>query len=150
MKRSLLILSIILTSFLTVKTQTSEPISQLTPVSSNIGKFSKRLPSNNNRLINTDNLKFNVSAEPINLPNNKKGVAITIKTIYNELVFENIGDVPTTNIRIYGRITSRDKITDGFFEEKLSKSVEISVLKKNLTKKQDYTEYLNCLKETIK
>lgn len=135
MKQLLLILFVALCSCFVVNAQTSDQVSQLTRVASNIGKFSKRLPPDRNRIINEDNLKFNFLTETINLPDNKKGVAVTIKTIYNEVVFENISDKPTARLNIYGRITSEDKTTDGFFEEKISESAEVSDLtKKNLKK----------------
>lgn len=135
MKKFLLILFISFTSFLVLaKAQTLGTVSQLTPVASNIGRFSKRLPANRNLIINKDNLKFEVLTESINLPDNKKGVAVTIKTIYNEVVFENISDKVTARLEIYGRITSEDKTIDGFFEERLSENVKVADLTKGLNK----------------
>ena len=49
------------------------------PVASNIGKFSERLPAVRNRIINSDNLKFEVAAEITNLPNNEKELLLLFK-----------------------------------------------------------------------
>ena len=125
MKNILLSLFIFLMFFpVLANAQNSITVSQLIPVASNIGKFSKRLPANRNRIINRDNLKFEIAADSVNLTDNKKGVAVTIKTIYKEVVFDSIGGKLTGRLNIYGRITSDEQTTDGFFEERLSENVE--------------------------
>ena len=122
--------------------QTSETVSELTPVPSNIGEFSKRLPVVRNKIINSDNLKFTVSTELVNLSDNKKGITIVIQVPYKELVFESISGKETTRVSVYGRITSKDKTVDGFFEEKLSEAVDIKELidvsNKNVTWRKVY------------
>lgn len=111
MKSIIFIFFLFAIAFRFVDAQTSETISELTPVPTNVGKFVGRLSGKN--------LKFNAKIELIDLPDGKKGVVVTIKTNYNELPFEPIGGKPTARMTIYGRITSKDKKTDGFFEEKL-------------------------------
>lgn len=135
MKRFLLLIFICLISFTVVRTQTSETVSHLIPVASNIGKFSKRLPKLSDRVINKDNLKFLVSAMPVNLPDNKEGVAITIQASSNDVSFEDIGGDPTARLKIYGRITSKDDKTDGFFEEKIEEIATIDELVNSIDKK---------------
>lgn len=128
MIRICLILSICFLSFSVVFAQSNETVSLLIPVPSNIGKFSKRLPPNRNRFIEKDNLKFEISVEPVNSPNNRKAIAVEIKTTYKELVFENIGGNETARLKFYGRITSKDKTTDGFFEEHLEELANVDDL----------------------
>ncbi len=115
-----IIFLIFLFSFVIANAQTSETISELTPVPSNVGKFSGRLPGKK--------LKFDVKVEFINLPDKKNGIALTIQTHYNELIFESIGGKPTSRLSVYGRIISNDKKIDGFFEEKITTSIEIDDL----------------------
>lgn len=129
-----LFLSVYLFSFSVVSAQTDETINQLTPVPSNIGKFSKRLPRDKNSFFDKDNLKFEISVEPVNLPNNKKAIAIIIKTTYREITFESISDKIVSRLKIYGRITSKDEITDGFFEDFLKEQTNSSDFDNQLDK----------------
>lgn len=134
MKQIFLISFTVLMLFFAIDAQTSEQVSRLTPVASNIGKFSKRLSPDRNRIIYEDNLEFEVSTELVTLPENKKGVVVTIKTLYRELVFQPEADKQTTKVKIYGRITSKDKSTDGFFEEIIFESARIEELMKGVNK----------------
>ena len=134
MKKILIGFFISLVSTVFIKAQSSETVSELTPVPSNIGKFSKRLPPRKNRLINKDNLKFEIITEIVDLSENKKGVAVSIQVPYLEITFQNMGGKPTAMINIYGRITSKDEITDGFFEETLTEIIEIDELVKAVNK----------------
>lgn len=115
-----IIFLIFLFSFVIANAQTSETISELTPVPSNVGKFVGKLPGKS--------LKIAVKTEPINLSGEKWGLALTVQTNYKELNFENIGGQPTTRLTVYGRITSMDKKIDGFFEERVITSVKIDDL----------------------
>ena len=116
MKQVILALAFSFCAAFSVNAQSSETVSRLTPVPSNIGKFSK------NQLNNK--LKFDVKAEPVDLPGGKKGIAVTVQARYWELVFEDRGGLQTSILRIYLRITSDDKKTDGFFEERVETQVE--------------------------
>lgn len=58
----------------------------------------------------------------------KKGIAVTIQTSYDQLIFAKEGGKPTAKINIYGRITSKNKKTDSFFEEQLTAIVTIEEL----------------------
>ncbi len=103
-----------------VKAQTAETVSELTPVSSNIGKFTKNVPKYRDSILGISyKIEFAVKVGTVNLPDGKKAVAVIIETRTSELVFETVGGQPTARINVYGRITSKDKTTDGFFEEKI-------------------------------
>jgi hypothetical protein len=120
MKQMLLtILFALFVSFI-VNAQTSETVSKLSPLSANIGKFSKHPPKKiRDLIIGTYKIKFDVSTELINLADGKKGIAVKIKISNKELGFESIGGKQTARISIYGRITSKNRKIDGFFEEGL-------------------------------
>ena len=79
MKKVLFAILTALISITFVNSQTTETVSDLMPVASNIGKFSERLPAVRNRIINSDNLKFEVAAEITNLPNNEKELLLLFK-----------------------------------------------------------------------
>ena len=113
--------------FVAINAQTSEQISQLTPVAPNIGKFTKKIPKNDS-YFDPSNLEFEPKVEVINLPEGKKGVAVIIQTHYKEVVFESIGGKYIARLNVYGRIISRDKTIDGFFEERLSETGDIDDL----------------------
>jgi hypothetical protein len=118
MKQMLLTVLFTLFACSIVNSQTSERVSKLTPVFANIGKFSKHPPKKIRDLITgTYKIQFDVSTEPINLADGKKGIAVTIKISNKELGFEPIGGKQTARISIYGRITSKNRKIDGFFEE---------------------------------
>jgi hypothetical protein len=113
----------------TANAQTAETISKLTPVSSNIGKFTKNVPKIRDSVLGKSyEIKFNVKTEPVNSPSEEKAVAVLIRIDPRELVFENVGGIETATVKFYGRVTSRDEKTDGFFEEILSASATIEEL----------------------
>ena len=102
-----------------VKAQTQESISELTPISAdseNFRDFAKRL-SKSGGWIHSGKLKFNADTQLVTLPNGKKVVVVTIQTMNEELVFESIENKVKSKLRVYGRITSKNKKFDGFFEE---------------------------------
>ena len=112
MKRLVFIFFLFFCSSLIIHAQTSEIVSELTPVPANAKKFSKKLPKNKSIIIIEDDLWFQVIMHFVKLPDGKRAVAVTIETLNQELAFE-----PTrARINIYGRITSEDKVTDGFEE----------------------------------
>lgn len=112
----------------TIDAQTAASLSELTPVSSNIGKFTKKVPKYKGILGESYDIKFDVKIENVNLPPAKKAVAVVIETRATELVFEPVSDQPTARTNFYGRITSKDKITDGFFEEKIITEASVEEL----------------------
>lgn len=118
MKITFLIL--LLFAALTINAQTAETLSELTPIPSNIGKFTKNVPKYKDRILGISyEIKFDVKFESVNLSDGKKAVAVMIlANRAEEFVFESLDDVPTARLSVYGRITSKDKSTDGFFEEK--------------------------------
>jgi hypothetical protein len=59
--------------------------------------------------------------ELVNLSNAKKGIAVIVQTSNRELIFdEGIDGKLKARVNIYGRVTSKNKTTDGFFEEKIT------------------------------
>ena len=118
MKTKIFIGLLCLSASLNIKSQTAETTSELTPVPSNIGRFTKNVPKVKNPILDDDQeIRFDVKVEAVNPANGKKAFAVIIQTTNDQLVFENIGGKETARISIYGRITSKDKKTDGFFEE---------------------------------
>lgn len=128
MKQMFLTILFVLFVFSFVKAQTSETISELTPVPPNIGKFSKYPPQYKSPYVGNYKIKFDANAEVINLSDGKKGVAVTIQITNGELNFADIGGRQTAKIKIYGRVTSKDKTIDGFFEEELETFADIEEL----------------------
>lgn len=128
MKQLISILLFVLFAFSIADAQTAEIISELTPVPSNIGKFTKHVPKPQYETRYAEKIKFDVKIDPINLPNGKKAIAITIRITTDELWFENIGGIETARVKFYGRITSKDRQTDGFFEERQDFTMKIEEL----------------------
>jgi hypothetical protein len=122
------LLIILLFAFLNVGAQTAETLGNLTPVPLTVGKFTKNVPREKYAVLKDEKVKFDVKTEPVNLPDGKKAVAVIIQTSAREIVFENIGGAETAKVGFYGRITSKDKKTDGFFEEKIITTATIEEL----------------------
>ena len=117
----------LLLTALTANAQTAETVSSLTPVSPYIGKFTKNVPRANYATTD-EKIKFDVKIEPVNLPDGKKAVAILIRTSTREIAFINIGGLYTARVNFYARITSKDKKTDGFFEERSETTASVEAL----------------------
>lgn len=118
MKRLVFIFFLFFCAGFAVNAQTSETISELTPVPPRTGRLLKKLPKG----INYGEpwvIEFDVKTDAVKLADGKTGIAVTIQTSIEELVFESVDDKPTARIKIYVRITSKDKTTAGFFEEKM-------------------------------
>jgi hypothetical protein len=118
-KNKLFIVLFSLSAFLTADAQTVETISEPTPVPSNIGKFTKNVRKIKYVEYDAEKVRFNVKIEPMSLPDGRKAAWFIIQTAASEVFFENIGGEETARVNFYGRITSKDKKSDGFFEEKL-------------------------------
>lgn len=115
-----------------VSAQSAETPSELKPVPSYIGKFSTKPPRSKSYQAGVSdfgissykprtNLKFDVKIEPVKLSDGKNAVAVVIRTNYPEMLFANRSET-AASLKIYGRITSNDDVTDGFFEENISVS----------------------------
>jgi hypothetical protein len=115
-------------AFLNIDAQTAETPGNLTPVPLTVGKFTKNVPPEKYAVLKDEKVKFDVKTEPVTLPDGKIAVAVIIQTNARDIVFENIGGAETAKVSFYGRITSKDKKTDGFFEEKLNTTATIEEL----------------------
>jgi hypothetical protein len=106
----------ILFGVFTANAQTAETVDELTALPDNSLSFE--------RLVRTvpksefGNIDLTITTEPIVLPDQTTAVVITIKTIATELVYEDIGGKPQSHLNVYGRITSEDKVTNGYFRER--------------------------------
>jgi hypothetical protein len=127
-KSELFIILLSFFAFLNVNAQTAETISELTPVPSNIGKFTKRARKIRYLDYSPTKVRFDVKIEPVSVSDGKKAVAINIRTKSSEIIFWNMGGVETGVVNFYGRITSKDKKTDGFFEEKITTTATVEEL----------------------
>ncbi len=131
----LLTVLLVLFALSDVNSQKTETVSKLIPVPANIGKFLKYPPKKIRSLIvRTYKIKFDINAERINLADSKKGIAVTIKISNKELGFESIDGKQTARISIYGRITSKNRKIDGFFEEGLDTVVTEEALDNDTNK----------------
>jgi len=119
MKRLVFIFFLFFCASLTAAAQTSEIISALTPVPAYLGKFSKKMLKGDS-YYEPLRIEFAVKIEPIDLSDGKKGMAVIIQIPHEEIVFDDWADKPKAKINIYARITSKDKTTDGFLEEKIN------------------------------
>ncbi len=120
MKQMLLTIFITLFAFSFVKAQTFEVVSELKPIPKKVKKFSKKSPKMSYSIIDETNVEFTAKIDFVNLPNNKKGIAVIVETTNYEFAFQPIGDKLVAKIYVYGRIISEDKRTNGYFEETIN------------------------------
>ena len=124
MKRLVFIFFLFFASLI-ARAQTSEIISQLTPVPAGTKKVSKMLPEPKNSLVKVEGkLIFEIKVESVTLADGKKAAAVIIQTTYDEIVFDIRGEKIDASIDVYARIRSKDKKIDGFFEDKLTVTLD--------------------------
>ncbi len=80
MKRLISIFLFVLFAISIAEAQSSEVVSQLKPIPKKFKKFSKKSPKSSYSIVDETNLNFESQIEFVDLPNNKTGIAVNIKT----------------------------------------------------------------------